>query len=215
MAASDPDPAGAPEAPWQPARIRPTGRAALAAAPLAALIVVWAALPVPTGRSWTKIALIAAIVTAALSVIRLAISGTPSGFRSVALMSGPARAVEWVRRTVRALPWAEGLIVAVLGLEALHPARPWHTGLLGLGLLAYLFAVHLAETDARLAVLRPQLPLLAAGIGLLALAVGAAALPALDGGPATPVKVIAIAALVLVAAIALPFPGAGTTHRDG
>ena len=79
---------------------------------------------------------------------------------------------------LRAIPWAEGTVIAVLALEALHPSRPWHTGLLGVALLAFLFAVHLAESDARPAVLRPQLPVLAAGLGLLVLGCGAALLPA-------------------------------------
>ena len=70
-------------------------------------------------------------------------------------------------------------------LEALHRSRAWHTGLLGAALLAYLFAVHLAESRARLAVLRPQAPLIAAGLGLLALAAGAAALPPAPGRPPT------------------------------
>ena len=39
------------------------------------------------------------------------------------------------------------------------------SGLLGVALLAYLFAVHLAESRAGLAVLRPQVPLLAVGLG--------------------------------------------------
>jgi hypothetical protein len=97
------------------------------------------------------------------------------------------------------------MIVAVLALEALHPARPWHTALLGAALLAYLFAVHLAETRARLSVLAPQLPVLAAGVGLLALAVGAAALPGLPHGTTSLViRAVAVAAAVIVAAMAVP-----------
>jgi hypothetical protein len=76
---------------------------------------------------------------------------------------------------------------------------------LGVALLWYLFAVHLGETGPAPRVLRPQLPLIAAGLGLLALAVGAAALPGLPSGTAsTLVKVGAISAAVLVAALTIP-----------
>jgi hypothetical protein len=47
-------------------------------------------------------------------------------------------------------------------------------------LIGFLLALHLAEADADPAVLRPQLPLLAAGLGLAVLSVGAAALTVRD-----------------------------------
>jgi hypothetical protein len=92
----------------------------------------------------------------------------------------------------------------VLVLEGLHRSRPWHTGLLGAALLAYLLAVHLAESRARLAVLRPQAPLIAAGLGLLALAAGAAALPAETGSAASLMAVLAALAAVVVAGLVVP-----------
>jgi hypothetical protein len=93
-------------------------------------------------------------------------------------------------------------------LEALHPARPWHTGVLGLALLAYLLAVHLAESGARPVVLWPQLPVIAAGLGLLALAVGAASLPQIAPGPTTTgLRILAIVAVVIAAALAVPLGG--------
>ena len=85
---------------------------------------------------------------------------------------------------LRGLPWAEGLIIAVLALEALHSSRPWHTALLGVALLAYVVAAHLAQARTRPAALAGQLPVIAAGLGLLALAVGAAALPRLHAARA-------------------------------
>jgi len=107
---------------------------------------------------------------------------------------------------VRGTPWAEGLVIATLVLEALHHSRPWHTGLLGAALLAYLLAVHLAESRARLAVLRPQAPLLAAGVGLLALAVGAAMLPATTGSAADLMAILAALAAVAAGGLALRPP---------
>ena len=60
---------------------------------------------------------------------------------------------------IRALPWAEFLLVALLALEALHRARPWHTGVLGLALLGYLLAVHLAETGGSAGALVVKFPM--------------------------------------------------------
>jgi hypothetical protein len=62
-----------------------------------------------------------------------------------------------------------------------HP-RPWHTAVLGAGLTAYLLVVHLAESDAPLASLRPQARVLGLGAALLALGAGAGMLPAAGPG---------------------------------
>ena len=40
----------------------------------------------------------------------------------------------------------------------MHPARPWHTAMLGAVLLAFLLTLHLAETGDRPSVLRPHVP---------------------------------------------------------
>jgi len=106
----------------------------------------------------------------------------------------------WTLSGLNILPWAEIMTVAVLALEALHPSRPWHTVALGAIVLAFLLVLHLAESGARLTVLRPLLPLIAAGLALAVLSVVAATLPA-SGGL---VAVIAAAAAVAVAVLALP-----------
>jgi hypothetical protein len=53
-------------------------------------------------------------------------------------------------------------------------------------------------------VLRPQVPLIAAGLGLLALAAGAAYLPAATGSTADLMAVLAALAAVVVGGLALP-----------
>ena len=104
-----------------------------------------------------------------------------------------------------AVPWPQLLIVAAIGLEALHPRRPWHTAVLGVVLIGYLITLHLAESNSRLAVFRPQLALLVAGIALTALSVGAAALPAGPAGSGSGwLAVLAAIAAVVAAALALP-----------
>lgn len=191
---------------WQPMPAHGSAlwRATTATALLAAVVIGWAAFPLTTGKPGTRAALIAAIVTGVLSVAQLAVSAV-RGLAGEQLSPLHERAAERLLNLLRLAPWAEGMLLAVLALEALHPVPPWHTALLGVALLAFLFAVHLAETGAAIGVLRRQAPLIAAGIGLLVLAIGAGTLPALPSGPAsTLVRVIAIVAAVLVSAIAVP-----------
>jgi hypothetical protein len=179
----------------------PQARAAGAAGLLAAACVAWSASPWSGTGDIGGVLLAVAIACAALSVARLALGvapGEPLIYLNPVLRAGRVGADH-----VRGTPWAEGLVIATLVLEALHRSRPWHTGLLGAALLAYLLAVHLAESRARLAVLRPQVPLLAAGLGLLALAVGAAMLPAVTGSAADLMAILAALAAVVVGALAL------------
>jgi hypothetical protein len=178
-------------------------RSALAAALLAAACVAWAAVPL-RGTGWPGgTLLVAAIACAVLAATRLAIGDTQLGQRI--LLSPLVRLALAVADAVRKVPWAEGLVVATALLEARHPSRPWHTALLGVALLGYLFATHLAESRARLAVLRPQLPVIATGIGLLALAAGAAALPSAGTGAAGVwLLVVAAIAAVVVGSLVLP-----------
>ncbi len=182
---------------------RVQGRRVAAAALLAAAVIAWAAAPLSGGQPGTRLALIVAVVCAVASTGRLAIGEDwlPSGpFEPLYLRAGAQ-----VANVLRGLPWAEGLIIAVLVLEALHGSRPWHTGLLGVALLAYVIAAHLAQARTPPAALAGQLPVIAAGVGLLALAVGAAALPRLHAGPATELlRILAVLAAVAAGGLALP-----------
>jgi hypothetical protein len=186
----------------QPERGYPRVRALSLVGVLTAALITWAALPGRAG-SLPRIALICAIVAALASLAQLALSGIPPADDPVS--SIPARTIARLLAGIRAIPWPEALTIAVLVLEVQHPARAWHTGLLGIALLGYLFAVHLVETRARATVLRPQLPLLAAGAGLLALAVGAAAVPALPTGSTSEVvRIVATAAAVVAGVLVVP-----------
>jgi hypothetical protein len=182
-----------------------------AAAVLSAAAIAWAAYPLSGGRGGTRATLLVAIATAALSIIRLAIASLARAAVPF-LVSAWRQAADRTAEVISLAPWAEGMLVAVLVLEALHPARPWHTAVLGLALLAYLFAVHLAETRATPRALRGQLPLIAAGLGLLALAVGAAALPGHPAGAAA-LLATAVTAVAAVLVVALVLPGTGRGPR--
>jgi len=104
------------------------------------------------------------------------------------------------------VPWEEGALIAVLWLEVLHPARPWHTAVLGAALIAYLLATHLAESGASPGVLRPQVRVLAIGAGLLALGAGAGMLPAAGPGAGSALlRLVAAGALIAAAGLVLPY----------
>lgn len=189
-------------------RARPAGRYRLArqsaaAGLLAAACVAWSALPLPVASGRGTVVLEVAAACAVLGTIRLAI-GIEQQRDLAVYHSLPVRVGLWLLAAVRAIPWPEGLVVAVIVLEARHPSRPYHTALLAIALLAYLFATHLAESGARPAVLRPQLPLIAAGLGLLVIATGASMLPAPAGPASGWLRVLAIVAALLAGCLALP-----------
>jgi hypothetical protein len=196
-----------------PGPLRPTTggprsrtRLLIATTLLAAIAIAWAAAPAGGARPGFRLALVLAIVCGAASLGRLAVGDAQIG--GDAFDPLPLRAAGQVAYWLRAAPWSEGLIIAILALEALHHSRPWHTAVLGVALLAYLFATHLAETSAGPGTLAPQLPVLAAGLGLLVLAIGAAALPQLAAGPAADLlRALAVLAAVIAGGLALPAPG--------
>jgi hypothetical protein len=179
----------------------------LAVALLVAGLVTWAAFPVSGGGAGTRPVLIIATCCAAGSLLRTAErirAQRPAARRRAPGYLMPT-AERWlaVWSVITAAPWAQGLTVAVLALEALHRPRAWHTAVLGAVLLGFLLALHLAESAARPSALRPQLPLVLAGLCLAGLAAAAAALPTARAGSGWLSVVAAIAALV-VAALALP-----------
>src|SRR5262249_35212081 len=122
------------------------------------------------------------------------------------LLSAGLRAWRAFLAVVRQVPWEEGALVAIVWLKVLHPARPWHTALLGAGLIAYLLVTHLAETDAPLATLRPQARVLGVGAVLLALGAGAEMLPAAGPGAGSALlRLVAAGALIAAAGLVLPY----------
>jgi hypothetical protein len=188
-------------APARRAAAAPARRAG-AAGLLAGACVAWSAVPLSGARGFAAVALPVAAAFAALGTARLTLGAAPG--EPGGLLTPGERLGRTIADLVRSAPWAEGTVIAVVVLEALHRSRPWHTGLLGAALLAYLLAVHLAESRARLAVLRPQVPLLAAGLGLLVLAVGAAALPAETGSDASLIILLAALAAVVAGGLIVP-----------
>lgn len=189
---------------WRSSRVRLTNAAAL----LGAACVAWAAVPAgPAGRAAPFLIVLAACCVAGGLGQMVTVAVVPPG---PGAYPGPlARVGLWGLYWLRRLPWAEGVLLGALALEAFHPARPWHTAVLGVALIAYLLATHLAESAGgpgeATAVLRGQLPVLAAGLGLLVLAAASALLPLAGTGLAGGwLRAAAAVAAVLACALALP-----------
>lgn len=185
------------------------GAASVAAAPrlaaiaLGAACVAWTAIP-PQHGGWPRVALVASIVAVTAGGLRLALADLPQPENDFYLPA-PIRAWLAFLALLRALPWEEIALVALLWLEVQHPARPWHTAALGAGLTGYLLAVHIAESGACGGqLLRRQARVLVVGACLLALGAGFAALPVIGGGAAALLRVLAAAAVVAAAVLVLP-----------
>ncbi len=172
---------------------------------LVAAEVTWAALPLGGSAAFPSLVLACAVLAAMMSVARLADTAAADGEQSrPGGYDWPwSSAWLWLTALPGRLPWAEVLAVAVLVLEALHPARPWHTVVLIFLLFWFLLAYHLAESDAGRVVLGPQLPLLLAGGGLAVLCAAAAALPGTGAGAGW-LAVLSGVAAVVAAGLALP-----------
>jgi hypothetical protein len=149
-------------------------------------------------------ALLIAICGVVAGALRLALAGVPLPENSFLL---PTALRAWIRfiEILRLLPWEEGAVIAIVWLEVQHPARPWYTAALGAVLVAYLLAVHLAESGAPVGALRPQARVLAIGACLLALGAAAGMLPATGPGAASALlRVVAAIALIAAAGLVLP-----------
>jgi hypothetical protein len=195
--------------PTAPANERPAGPVAAAVAPrlaaiaLGAACVAWTATSLPHG-GWSRFALTMAIIAVTAGALRLALADLPQPENDYFLPT-PIRAWLGFLAFLRALPWEEIALIALLCLEVLHPARPWYTAALGAGLTGYLLAVHIAESGASGGLLlRRQAKVLTAGACLLALGAGFASLPAIGGGAAALLRVLAAAAVVAAAVLVFP-----------
>jgi hypothetical protein len=199
-----------------PSRLRPVAGAATmravtaavgmraAAVLLGAGCLVWAALPA-VHRGYATFVLDVTIAGVAAGGLRLALAAVPVPGESYWPSPG-LRAWRAFLDVMRQVPWEEGAVIGIAWLEVLHPSRPWHTAVLGAGLIAYLLVVHLAESDARLGTLRPQARVLGLGAVVLALGAGAGMLPAAGPGAGSALlRLVAAGALIAAAGLVLPY----------
>lgn len=176
----------------------------IAAVALGAACVAWTATPV-RHTGWANLALVVSIIAVVASSLRLALSEVPEP-EDEFFLPAPVRAWLWFLSLLRQPPWEETAVVMLVWLEVLHPARPWHSAALGLGLVAYLLTVHVAESAAAPGrLLRAQFKVLIAGACLLAIGAGAAMLPATGPGAGSALlRVLAAAAVIAAVALVLP-----------
>ena len=171
---------------------------------LGAACVAWTAVPAVRG-GWAPLAFAAAVAGVAAGALRLFLAEVPYP-EDEYLLSGPARAGLAFLSLLRRPPWEAIAVAGLVVLEALRPARPWHTAALGAAAVAYLLTVHVAESGAAPGrLLRGQAKVLIAGACLLALGAGAAMLPGTGPGAASALlRVLAAAAIIAAAALILP-----------
>jgi hypothetical protein len=176
----------------------------LAALLLGAACVAWTAVP-PRDTGLAGTALVVSIIGVIAGALRLALADVPQPADEY-FLSPPLRAWLAFLAVLRALPWEEIAVAATAWLEVQHPARPWHTAALGFGLVAYLLAVHIAESGAPAGrLLSRQWKVLLAGACLIALGAGFGTLPAAGPGAGSALlRVLAAAAVIAAAALVLP-----------
>jgi hypothetical protein len=182
----------------------------VAAILLGAASAAWCSTPL-VHKGEAGVALFLVIACVAGGALRLAFYAVPLPEDNF-LRPTAFRALFGFLRAIRIPPWEEGAVIAAVWLEVLHPARPWHTAVLGAVLTAYLLAVHLAESgattgkSATTGLFRSQAPVLAIGACLLALGAGAGMLPVLTPGPGSAVlRVVAAVAVIAAAGLVLPW----------
>jgi hypothetical protein len=162
----------------------------------------WAAAPPRAG--WPAFALTVAAACVAAGSLRLALQDVPEPEEAY-FLSTPERAPRAALIIVRLLSWEEIGCVALLWLEVLHPARPWHTAVLGALLVAWLLTVHIAESGARPGgLLRRQAKILIVGACLLVLGAAAALLPGATSGAGAALHILAAIAVIAAAVLVLP-----------
>jgi len=176
----------------------------LAAVLLGAACIAWTATPLlHSGLAQTALAV--SIVAVVAGALRLAFADIPQPEDNF-MLSDLMRAWLLFLALLRTIAWEETAVVAILWLEVQHPARAWHTAILGAGLVAYLIVTHIAESGAEPApVLLRQWKLLAVGACLLAVGAGFALVPATaPGAGAALLRVLAAIAVVAAAVLVLP-----------
>ncbi len=178
-------------------------RPRIAATVLGVACVAWAAVPVPR-TGWPWLALVIAAASIVFSALRLALLDVPEP-DEMFFPSPASRAWNAFLTVVRLPSWEEAGCACALWLEVLHPSRPWHAAVLGAALVAWLLAVHIAESGApAAALLRRQARVIAGGLFLLALAAAATVLPAARGPGADALLVLAAVAVIAVAVLVRP-----------
>lgn len=171
---------------------------------IGAAAIAWASVPVGEAGGWGVALIVAASLAVAAGALRLALGDRPSQWGP--LLPGTLdRLGDTVTSLLVVLAWEVIASVSLVVLEVLHPARPWHTCVLGVLVASYLLAVHRAEAIVPRGALARPARLSALGLGLLVLTAGIASLPSSGRGAlAAWLEVLSALAAIVVAAMVLP-----------
>jgi phosphatidylserine synthase len=174
-----------------------------AVALLGAACVLWSAVPLGRTGAPGVLLVVAATICVLAGVVRLARKDVPQEGPGIfpGVLAGLA---EGANAVLAGVAWETGAAVAVVVLETLHPSRPWHTGLLGAGVVCYLLAVHQAESAVPAGVFRRQTRMLVTSLVLLAVVTGVAMVPPAHGALSGWLEVVAILAATTAGGLALP-----------
>jgi hypothetical protein len=169
---------------------------------LGAVCVVWAAVPLKGTGAPGVILLLVSSTCVAAGVLRLTRKDT--GQREKYAFPGPfMRLLLSANDVLLRAGWETGAAVSIVVLEAMHRSRPWHTGLLAIAVVAYLLAVHRAESAVPAAVFRGQTRVVVTSLALVVVATAVAMVPssATESGW---LEILAALAALTAGALALP-----------
>ena len=184
-----------------------------ATALLGSACALWAALPL-TGTGAPGVLLLAGGATGVLGgTLRLLTRDGP--LRDEAAFSTPKSAISaTLRSLLQRTGWESLAVLAVVGLEAVHHSRPWHTGLLAVLTMSYLVAVHETESPVPPDIVRKQVPAIVIGLPLVAAATGVAMLPAVGSGTASgPLEILSALAAIAAGVLAIPLSTAAGRNK--
>lgn len=169
---------------------------------LGAACIAWAAAPLEGSGAPGVVLLIVASVGVAAGLLRLLRKDT--GHREKYVFPGPfTNLVLSANDALLRVEWETGAAVAIVVLEAMHPSRPWHTGILAVAVACYLLAVHQAESAIPATVFRGQSRLLLTSMALVVVATAVASVPASTAQSGW-LEILAALAAMAAGALALP-----------
>jgi hypothetical protein len=180
----------------------PATRYIVTVALLGAASVVWAAVPLKGTGAPGVILLLVSTICVAAGLLRLIRKDT--GHREKYVFPGPLmRLALSANDLLLRAGWETGAAVSIVVLEAMHPSRPWHTGLLAVLVVAYLLAVHRAESAVPAAVFQGQARVLLASLALVVVATAVATIPS-SAAQSGWLEILAALAAMTAGALALP-----------
>jgi hypothetical protein len=177
-------------------------RRGAATAPLGAACIIWSAVPLG-GTGWAGVVL---VVVASVCVLGAAFRLMARGGSRTVQSAFAARWSGWLGpgSVLQRAGWESVAAVSIVGLEALHHSRPWHTAVLVLLVASYLLAVG-GDRPVPADVRRAEARVLVVSLPLVIVAILVGMLPSAGTGATSGwLEIIAAITAVTAGALALP-----------